>query len=113
MLASCIFVLRRVFIVTHRLLDFHLTIYKMVLLITLSLLGLIFFSIVLFVLSVKWFFGLFKSKENQYIKDHQIKIKNDRDYDRYLKWCDLNGVVPEDQEQIGVDLEIMNEIHRI
>jgi len=36
--------------------------------------------------------------KNAYIFDHQLRMKSEKQYDDYLKWCDKNNQAPEDEK---------------
>jgi hypothetical protein len=44
-----------------------------------------------------WFFRSKKKLANPYVEFHKLKIKNDNNYDEYLKWCYDNSVIPMDK----------------
>lgn len=49
-----------------------------------------------FVCVLIWIFTK-KKKVNPYVNFHKLKIKNDRNYNEYLKWCLSVGEIPMDK----------------
>lgn len=46
-----------------------------------------------------------KSLENPYIDFHKRKIKNDTDYEKYLKWCEKELKIPMDKQVFIKEVE--------
>jgi len=48
---------------------------------------------------VRWFINLFrKYPNNDYVKTHQKKIDDDKNYNQYLEWCKDKGQVAMDKK---------------
>lgn len=44
-----------------------------------------------------WIYRKFKRPENPYVALHKLKVKNDRNYARYVQWCYKNGEIAMDK----------------
>lgn len=50
-------------------------------------------------------FSFWYEKRNAYIEKHKRKIKNDTDYEKYLKWCEKEAKIPMDKQVFIKEVE--------
>lgn len=70
----------------------------------------------LWILGIVFFIGMIlhwdkkqgKGAGNPYIKIHRMHLKNDMNYDEYLKWCRKNGEIPMDKKVFIKEIENRN-----
>lgn len=70
----------------------------------------IFVFLIVFVIGY-FIFG--KRKQNPYIKTHQKKWQNEKQYDEYIVWLDSQGGdLPLKEVKFKEDIEIVNEVSK-
>lgn len=52
---------------------------------------------IVFIISIWCLWYNYQARKNPYIKIHGLKLKNDKAYSKYLKWCAKKGEAPMDK----------------
>lgn len=52
-----------------------------------------------------WYNDKQNKKKNPYVEAHKVKLRNDKDYSSYLKWCRQNNELPMDKQVFIKEIE--------
>lgn len=61
--------------------------------------------VVILILACWIAFSFWYQRKNAYIEKHKRKMKNDTDYEKYLKWCEKEVKIPMDKEVFIKEVE--------
>lgn len=61
--------------------------------------------VVILILACWIAFSFWYQRRNAYIEKHKRKIKNDTDYENYLKWCEKNNQIPMNKDVFIKEVE--------